>query len=41
MKKFEIKVNSIATDNAPHIVLAAEKLVAEKNEKINVRCSRT
>ena len=29
MKKFEIKVNSITTDNAPNIVLAAEKLLNE------------
>ncbi len=29
MKKCEIKVNSITTDNAPNIVLAAEKLVNE------------
>ena len=29
MKKFEIKVNSITTDNAPNIVLAAEKLFNE------------
>ena len=29
MKKFEIKVNSITTDNAPNIVLAAENLENE------------
>jgi hypothetical protein len=29
MKKFEVKVNSITTDNAPNVVLAAEKLVNE------------
>ena len=29
MKKFEIKVNSVTTDNAPNIVLAAENLVNE------------
>jgi hypothetical protein len=39
MKKFEIKVNSITTDNAPNIVLAAEKLVNE-DQSLQIKAIR-
>ena len=39
MKKFEIKVNSITTDNAPNIVLAAEKLL-NKDQSLPIKALR-
>ena len=39
MKKFEIKVNSITTDNAPNIVLAAEKLLNE-DQSLTIKALR-
>ena len=39
MKKFEIKVNTITTDNAPNIVLAADNLLNE-NETLPIKAIR-
>ena len=39
MKKFEIKVNTITTDNAPNIVFAADNLLNE-NETLPIKAIR-
>ena len=39
MKKFEIRVNAVTTDNAPNIVLAADCLLNE-NETLPIKAIR-